>query len=310
MKRAFKTAFYCLMAVFFIPFIITLILSGVGLDKDRIGLALTEQLTGNGKKSAVSMNYAAGTENMDIEEYIAGVIAPAYDYCGNEEFLKTMAVMCRTYIEWCSEKGEKNEALFLNDIELEERWGETWKEKKSALTLAVQQTKGQIITSENEVIYPYCHMLTSGYTRNLREGCNYLCEVIQTEDSLEDGYVSVRDFTDKEFAAIIKKGYDGVYFDEKNAAEQLQVVEKTTGGYITLIQVGNVVVDGDSFAALLGLASPSFIYTQTDEGIRFTVKGIGSGYGMSVAGAAKKAEQGSSYKEILNHYFENITCIK
>lgn len=310
MKRTLKLAAYCLTAVFFIPFIITLILSGVGLDRDRIGLALTESLTGKAGQTAVSMNYAVGSENMDVEEYIAGVIAPAYDYCSDAEFLKAMAVMCRTYVAWCSENHAQNEAVFLSDIELEERWGEEWQTKKAAVTLAVSQTEGEKITSGGAVIYPYCHELTSGYTRNLRDGCDYLCEVIQTEDSLEEGYINVYDFTDKEFAALIKKNMKDVYFDEKNAAEQLQIVEKTTGGYIVLIQVGNIIVDGDSFAAMAGLASPSFTYKKTDTGIRFTVKGIGSGYGLSIAGAAKKSAQGASYKEILNYYFENITCIK
>ena len=86
MKRTFKFAAYCLMAVFFIPFIITLILSGVGLDKERIGLALTESITGKSGQTAVSMNYAVGREDMNIEDYIVGVIAPAYDYCSNGEF--------------------------------------------------------------------------------------------------------------------------------------------------------------------------------------------------------------------------------
>ena len=183
-------------------------------------------------------------------------------------------------------------------------------EKKAAVTLAVRRTEGEKITNGGTTIYPYCHMLTSGYTRNLRDECSYLCEVMQTEDSLEDDYINIYDFEDKEFAALIKKNIKDVYFDERNAAEQLQVVEKTTGGYIVLIQVGNVVVDGDTFASMTGLASPSFTYIKTDEGIRFTVKGNGNGYGLSVAGAAKKAEQGASYKEILNYYFENITCIK
>lgn len=310
MKRTFKFAVCCLAAVFFIPFTITLILSGVGLDKERIGLALTESLTGKDKQMAVSMNYAVGSESMDIEEYIAGVIAPAYDYCSNEEFLKAMAVMCRTYIAWCNENNLQNDTVFFNDIELEERWGEEWQEKKAAVTLAVRRTEGEKITNGGTTIYPYCHMLTSGYTRNLRDECSYLCEVMQTEDSLEDDYINIYDFADKEFAALIKKNIKDVYFDERNAAEQLQVVEKTTGGYIVLIQVGNVVVDGDTFASMTGLASPSFTYIKTDEGIRFTVKGNGNGYGLSVAGAAKKAEQGASYKEILNYYFENITCIK
>ena len=111
MKRQIKTVLYCFVAVFLIPFMITLILSGVGLEKEKIGLALTSGITGNSGKDTVKVSYSIGSENMDMDEYIAGVLAPAYDYCDNEEFLKTMAVMCRTYITYCNENNKKNTSV-------------------------------------------------------------------------------------------------------------------------------------------------------------------------------------------------------
>lgn len=306
MKRQIKIVMYSIVAVFLIPFMITLILSGVGLEKDKIGLAITSEITGNSKKSAVTAGYSVGSEKIDMEEYVAGILAPAYDYCNNNEFLKTMAVMCRTYMTYCNENNQKNEAVFYSDLQLKERWGDDWESKKSVITVAVEQTKGIVITCDNSTIYPYSHLLTSGYTRNLRNGCEYLCEAAQTLDSTQDDYVSVCDFTDKEFASLVKNNLDGLYFDDRHAANQLQIVEKTTGGYVVLIQVGNMVIDGDTFAKVLGLASPSFTYMEIKDGIRFTVKGQGNGYGLSIAGARQKALDGQSYQEIINYYFENI----
>lgn len=311
MKGRIKFAAYCLTAVFFIPFVITLVLSGVGLEKEKIGLALISGLRGDdGEVRAVEMTYAAGTENVDIEEYVAGVIAPAYDYCSDVEFLKTMAVLCRTYVVYCDENNVKNGAYFFTDRQLMERWGEEWEKKKAAVVLAAEQTKGITITCDGSTIYPYSHMLTSGYTRNLRGEIKYLCEAPQMQDSMEEGYVNVYDFTDKEFAVMLKNAFEGLYLDERDAAQQLQIIEKTAGDYVVLIQAGNIVMDGDTFADTLGLASPSFVYAETAEGIRFTVKGEGKGYGLSIAGARQKAEAGESYQGILNYYFENITCIK
>ena len=167
-----------------------------------------------------------------------------------------------------------------------------------------------MITCDGNTIYPYSHELTSGYTRNLRENCKYLCEVEQTYDSTAEEYISICDYTEKEFAAIVRKNLENLYFDDRYPARQLQIVEKTTGGYVVLIQVGNMVIDGDTFAGILNLASPSFIFQETGDGIRFTVKGRGNGYGLSIAGARQKAAAGESYQEILNYYFENIVCIK
>lgn len=109
---------------------------------------------------------------------------------------------------------------------------------------------------------------------------------------------------------LSEKKLENLYFDDRYPARQLQIVEKTTGGYVVLIQVGNIVIDGDTFAGILNLASPSFIFQETGDGIRFTVKGRGNGYGLSIAGARQKAAAGESYQEILNYYFENIVCIK
>lgn len=310
MRRQIKFVLYCTLAVFFIPFIITLILSGVGLEKDKIGLALASRFNGNNAKNSVVVNYSIGSEDMDIEEYIVGMLAPAYDYCDNSEFLKTMAVMCRTYMTYCNENNRKSDAVFYSDLQLKERWGEEWSAKKAALIVAAQQTKGVVITCDGNTIYPYSHELTSGYTRNLRENCKYLCEVEQTYDSTAEEYISICDYAEKEFAAIVRKNLENLYFDDRYPARQLQIVEKTTGGYVVLIQVGNMVIDGDTFAGILNLASPSFIFQETGDGIRFTVKGRGNGYGLSIAGARQKAAAGESYQEILNYYFENIVCIK
>lgn len=306
MRDKMKKITGCLTAVFFIPFIITLILNGVGLERDKIGLALISSITGNKEaKNTVTMSWAAGTEEMNMEEYITGVLVPAYDYCDDEDFIKAMAVMSRTYIKYCNAKGIMCNADFYTDIRMEEHWGEEWKKKKAAITVLVEQTEGEYLTCSGEVIYPYYHMLTSGYTRNLREPITYLCEVVQTEDSLEEGYVGVVEFTDKEFAAVLKKNISGIYFDESKAASQLQIIEKSTGGYVVMIQAGNIIMDGDSFSDMLGLKSPSFTYSAIEGGIRFTVKGQGYGYGLSVAGAKRRAQEGASYGEILNYYFNN-----
>lgn len=307
MKTRVKFLAGCLMAAFLIPFVITLILSGVGLEKDKIGLALTAALTGNkDAKATVTMSYSVGTEEMDIDEYVTGVLPAAWKYCDNQEFLKAMAVMCRTYVKYCGAKQKRCEARFYTDTELEQLWGSAWKERKAELTLIVEQTKGQYMTCNGEVIFPYCHRLTSGYTRNFREETDYLCEAALTTDSLDENYISVKEFTAKEFYTLMKKKLPDLYMDENNPAADLQIVEKTQGGYVVLWQVGNLIIDGDTAAEILGLASPSFTCTATEGGIRFTVKGQGTGYGLSLGGAKTKAMEGASYKEILNFFYKNI----
>lgn len=56
---------------------------------------------------------------------------------------------------------------------------------------------------------------------------------------------------------------------------------------------------------MLGLRSCDFDYIINDNSVTFITRGYGHGVGMSQYGANQMAKEGSSYKEILNHYYVN-----
>ena len=51
----------------------------------------------------------------------------------------------------------------------------------------------------------------------------------------------------------------------------------------------------------------SFKITATENEVTFKVSGYGHGVGMSQYGADFMARQGSTYEEILKHYYKNVT---
>lgn len=55
------------------------------------------------------------------------------------------------------------------------------------------------------------------------------------------------------------------------------------------------------------LRSANFDLAYADGNFTFTVRGYGHGVGMSQTGAKYMAEQGSSYEEILNWYYTDIS---
>ncbi len=303
MKIKMKFLISCLWAVFLIPLLVTLLLSGIGLEEEKLGLALKDTLIND---HTVTVSYNMGTQTLDVEEYIIGMLAPAYDYCSNEEFLKAMAVLCRTYMEYCRLNNTEVEYKFYTDEELQSMWGAQWEQKKNIIKIAVSATAGECIFSGEELIYPYAHLMTSGYTRNMETELDYLCEVVGSGDSLAEGYISTVLFSNQEFVARLKAAYEKLSIDNNAPCSEIQVISKSKGGYILNIQIGNLMVKGDDIAEILGLKSSAFYIEESDGGVIFTVKGDGLGYGVSVYGAKEMSNSGSGYKEILSFYYKNI----
>ena len=63
---------------------------------------------------------------------------------------------------------------------------------------------------------------------------------------------------------------------------------------------------GDEIRKAFSLRSPVFTIETTEKTITFNVTGYGHGVGMSQYGADFMARQGSSYEDILKHYYKGI----
>ena len=59
----------------------------------------------------------------------------------------------------------------------------------------------------------------------------------------------------------------------------------------------------------LSLRSACFTVSHGEKGFTFQVKGYGHGVGMSQCGANAMAQQGFTYKEILQHYYTGVTIV-
>ena len=60
---------------------------------------------------------------------------------------------------------------------------------------------------------------------------------------------------------------------------------------------------------LIGLKSTNFNYKIDDDNIIFSVIGYGHGVGMSQTGADALAKQGYNYKEIINHFYNDVEIV-
>ena len=71
----------------------------------------------------------------------------------------------------------------------------------------------------------------------------------------------------------------------------------------------DIEINGTTFRTLLGLRSTDFVIELDEENAKITTYGFGHGVGMSQYGANGMANKGYTFRDILNHYYQN-TSIK
>ena len=81
----------------------------------------------------------------------------------------------------------------------------------------------------------------------------------------------------------------------------------TSSGGVDTVEVGGVTVKGTALRTMFDLRSASFSVTADDTAVTFSVTGYGHGVGMSQYGANAMAKAGSTWQEILTHYYTGVT---
>lgn len=265
-------------------------------------------------------------EEVNLDEYLYNVVSAEMPADFNEEALKAQAVVARTYtIYKITSDSKKHENADICDssnccqawISKEDRlarWDENVRETNwNKIVNAVKATQGKIITYGNKPINAFFHSNSGGTTEiplNVWGGSGYpYLQVVQTSGEEEySQYSSEAIFTKDEFVSKIKEKYNNleINYNDKNCIE---ITEKTDGGRVRTLKVGNVNLSGVEARTILGLRSANFTFEILENSIKFSVIGYGHGVGMSQTGADALAKQGSNYEDIIKHFYVGVEIV-
>ncbi len=301
-KRLYRNLFF-LLAVILLPAAITYLMNEEGAVSER--------------SSAPEEYYiVSGQEKMPIEEYLTGTVAYYMPVTYEDEAYKAMAVLLRTYVRMrMGEEREINEdQLSLPRYQMEElqaMFGEDFSYTYSRYQTAVQQTRGEVMRCDGELIEPYFHQVSAGMTNSLK-GCLYLSSVDSSWDIQAESFLSLLTMSAEEFYAGLLKasGSENVLLMEEASAEEFMdqlVVEGREGEYKQAVVWNEIRIPASKVQDAFGLKSPAFSFEAYEGRIRILTKGIGHGLGLSLYGAEHMASEGKSYREILAYYYSNIT---
>lgn len=264
-------------------------------------------------------------EEVLLEEYLYSVVSAEMPASFEIEALKAQAVVARTYTIYKIENENKHEGANICDestccqawISKEDRlskWEESQRESNwNKIVLAVNDTKGKIITYEGKPINAFFHSNSGGKTEitaNVWGGSGYpYLQVVET--SGEDSYSQYKSeviLNKQEFIDKIKQNHSdfSIDFNEQNC---IQILEYTEGNRVKTIKIGNLNLSGVEVRTIIGLKSANFTVAIEQENIKFSVIGYGHGVGMSQTGADSMAKQGSNYEEIIKHFYTDVEIV-
>lgn len=245
--------------------------------------------------------------DLDLEDYLKGVIAAEVPHAWEFEALKAQAVAARTYALYQKQTSGKRSYHILATVSSQVYQGSAG--ERSNAVRAVRDTKGLVIEYRGEIIPAFYHANCGGQTEDAAElwgidlpylkGVDCECQRI-AENGLWEKRVSASAVAD----ALRRLGYGvGVITD-------LSIQNTTPAGRVKHVMVGSpggsALVPGETFRAALGhmvIPSVFFELELLGDEVVFSGRGRGHGVGLCQWGAKEMAQRGHDFKSILAHYY-------
>jgi len=261
-------------------------------------------------------------ENIELDNYLYGVLSSEMPVSFNEEALKAQAVVARTYTIYQVSNGGKHGDIadvcdssfccqaWMSKENRMARWEESEREKNwNKIVTAVNSTKGKIILYEGKPINALFHSNSGGKTElalNVWGGDYPYFQSVETSgEENYSSYSSVVQINKNDLITKMKNLYSdfSINFKEKNCIE---ILETTDSGRVKNIKIGNKELSGVDLRMLLGLKSTNFSFEIVEDTIIFNIIGYGHGVGLSQCGSDYLANNGKNYEEIIKYYYKDV----
>ncbi|MBU3111523.1 stage II sporulation protein D [Clostridium lacusfryxellense] len=273
-------------------------------------------------------------KELNLEEYVTGVVAAEMPAAFAVEALKAQAVAARTYaLAHVIEDGGtpcKNGRgadlcdtvhcqVYMSKTERVQAWNIDNKNKGEQLwnkiSKAVKDTSGEVLTYNNELVMePYYFSTSSGKTENSEEvfstSIPYLRSVESPGEETVRNAKSIKIVKYKELSLAINNNYNNSKVTSTNIKNQIKILDRTEGGSVKNIKVGNITMTGSKFRTMLGLKSSNFEIKFNTTSMEIDCSGYGHGVGMSQFGADAMGKAGKNYNQILTHYYQGTVISK
>jgi stage II sporulation protein D len=247
---------------------------------------------------------------VDLEEYLYSVIGGEMNSSWPEEALKAQAIAARTYALYERERQRRNPVYDLGDSP--DRW-QIYKgvSSESPKTYnAADQTAGQILTYNNQIILSVFHACSGGHTENVEDVWStrvpYLRAVPDFDQKIKDQKIKECNWTKTFTPGEISARISGIGNVKEMIIENVSPFRSVK----TLKIIGNKgtkILQGEEVRTALKINSTRFIVNKDANG-SFILQGLGFGHGLGMSqwGAYELAKRGVNHLQILGYYYRGV----
>lgn len=274
----------------------------------------------------VMMSKTGSVKTLKMREYIIGSLSGEMSASYHKEALKAQAVACYTFALYVASREEKRPEgadisddstvyqSYIDENARKKKWGDDFEKNEKIMSEAVDEVFGQYLEYDGKPAMAAYHAMCSGKTESAAnvwgKSVSYLKSTVSSGDKLAPNYETCQKVSADEFKRILfKKGL--TYGDyPTDASKWVGDIERYDSGVVKYVDICGKKISGTDMRSLFSLKSADFDISFADGGFTFTCRGNGHFVGMSQYGADYMARQGSSYDEILNHYYPGTVLKK
>jgi len=248
---------------------------------------------------------------IDIEEYVKGLMKTEISPVWHFESLKAQAVVARTYTLYQIDRNQNGIYHLKASTDSQVYSGIAGEDPRTSM--AVDTTRGEVLIATGGYLPALYHSCCGGHTKDAQYVFHdhpaligVPCEFCKDSPHLvwenRISPIKLRNL-------FIRKYY------RMGPIKSVSVMDHTPNGDVeTLLIVhslGQDIINGNQLRALMGnnILRSTMFTVHKDEYGSFLFKGTGWGHGVGLCqwGAKAMAEQGSSYRDILSHYYPSAS---
>ena len=261
-------------------------------------------------------NKSGNLQQMPLSEYLVGVVLAEMPADFEPEALKAQTVVARTYTCKRMEGSKHEQAAVCMDpgccqgYRSEEEYQELGGKKADLekVRLAVESTDGLVLCYGGALIDATYFSCSGGSTEDAvavwGQDVPYLQAVQSPGEEGAPRYSDSVTFTASEFAKKLGLSPAG------EPSGWFAAVTYTNGGGVDTMVILGKSFTGTQLRSKLGLRSTAFEISVSGKTITVTTRGFGHRVGMSQYGAQAMADGGSTFEEILAHYYTGAELVR
>lgn len=280
----------------------------------------------------VYLSESKAVETVSLEAYVRGVVAAEMPLDFEPEALEAQALAARTYILRRLMNGDRTGMPVQNADVTDTQTHQAYRSisRMSKLLVqdrdgwmradqAVRNTRGLIIAYEGQPIDALYFSTSNGYTENSEDVFPFKLPYLRSVDSPWDKEGAPRSKETVEMpltrfyellGAKSEQAMGPIVAGAGAGKLPIRVTERSEGQRVKVLAVGSLKLPGTEVRSMLGLRSSSFEWIIKGSQIIITTYGSGHGVGMSQWGAEGMAKEGSTSREIVEHYYPGATVME